>query len=55
MGWEIEYTDQFGEWWDSLDEDEQESVYSSVGLLKEKGPTLPYPHSSGIKNSKYGT
>jgi hypothetical protein len=24
--WEVEYTDAFEEWWDSLDEDEQESV-----------------------------
>lgn len=26
MTWEIEYTDEFGEWWAGLGEDEQESV-----------------------------
>jgi hypothetical protein len=25
MAWEVEYTDQFGEWWDNLAEDEQEA------------------------------
>ena len=25
MMWEVEFTDEFEEWWNSLDEDEQES------------------------------
>lgn len=50
--WEIEYTDDFGRWWESLDEDEQISVDVTVGLLEEKGPDLGYPHSSGILNSQ---
>ncbi len=54
MEYEVEYTDQFEQWWNSLDEDEQVSVDAIVGLLIRKGPELPYPYSSAIKDSKYG-
>ena len=54
MTWEIEYTDEFGNWWESLTEDEQVSVAASVRLLEERGPTLGFPHSSGINGSKHG-
>ena len=53
MGWEVEYTDEFGEWWDTLTEREQESVRSSVKLLEVLGPQLPFPHSSGITRSRH--
>lgn len=53
MEWEIEYTDEFEGWWDSLDEDEQEDVRAVVLLLRQFGPTLRYPHSSDIKGSKH--
>ena len=53
MVWEVEYTDEFEKWWLSLDEDEQESIKASVGLLEEKGPQLGYPHSSGVQSSKH--
>jgi len=53
MAWEVEYTDQFEEWWYTLDEQEQDSIDVTVGLLEEKGPSLPYPHSSGIMNSRH--
>jgi hypothetical protein len=51
---EVEYTDEFGDWWDGLTEAEQESVAYAVGLLEAKGPTLGYPHSSGVERSKHG-
>jgi len=54
MAWDVEYTDEFEDWWETLDEDEQMEVAASVGLLEEKGPTLPFPHSSGINGSKFG-
>jgi hypothetical protein len=38
MGGEIEYTDEFGEWWESLTDGEQESVRASVKLLGDFGP-----------------
>ncbi len=54
MQWEVEYTDEFGEWWDSLKEAEQESIRSGVMLLGTFGPNLRFPHSSGINGSKHG-
>ena len=53
MSWDIEYTDEFGGWWNSLSEDEQDRVAVSVGLLKEHGPNLPSSHSSAITTSKH--
>jgi hypothetical protein len=52
--WNVEYTDEFGQWWDALTEAEQESVDVSVRLLEAMGPQLPFPHSSGVKASKHG-
>jgi len=53
MAWEVEYTDQFEEWWDTLDEGEQDEIDVCVGLLEEKGPHLTYPRCSEIKSSKH--
>jgi hypothetical protein len=47
---EIEYTTQFGSWWDSLDEDEQISIEHYVRLLEAKGVALRHP----ILNSGQG-
>lgn len=54
MVWDVEYTDEFGQWWAELSQDEQESVAASVRLLEERGPTLGFPNSSGIHGSKHG-
>jgi hypothetical protein len=53
VAWDVEVTDEFEQWWDTLDEGEREDVRSVVGLLEEKGPTLPFPHSSGVTSSKH--
>ncbi len=53
MIWDVEYTDEFGEWWNGLSEDEQESLDASVRLLEDRGPNLGFPHSSGINGSKH--
>jgi hypothetical protein len=51
--WEVEYTDELGEWWGALTEAEQESIDASVRLLEEKGPNLGFPHTSGIEGSRH--
>jgi hypothetical protein len=51
--WEVEYTDELGEWWSDLTEAEQESIDSSVRLLEERGPSLGFPHTSGIEGSEH--
>lgn len=54
MRWSVEYTDEFGDWWETLAEDERESLDASVRLLEARGPNLSFPHSSGINGSKHG-
>lgn len=54
MAWEVEYTDEFGEWWEELSVEEQEAIDATVRLLEARGPNLGFPHSSGIHNSKHG-
>ena len=51
--WDVEYTDEFGQWWESLDADEQESVAVSVELLRSLGPSLPRPHSDTVNGSRH--
>jgi hypothetical protein len=53
MEWEVEYTDEFGVWWETLTEMEQASVDATVCLLEEYGPHLRFPYTSGIKNSRH--
>ena|SRR5579859_4597436 len=53
MAWEIEYTDQFEEWWDSLSAGEQVDILASVRLVEEYGPALGYPYSSGVRRSRH--
>jgi hypothetical protein len=53
MMWEVEYTSEFGEWWDTLTETERRAIDYSVELLRKKGPALEYPHSSSVEQSRY--
>ena len=54
MTWDIEYTDEFGRWWNTLTEAEQVSLAASVQLLQERWPALGFPHSSAINGSRHG-
>ena len=38
MPWDVEYTDEFGDWWASLTEDEQASLAATVQLLEVNVP-----------------
>lgn len=53
MGWVVEYTDEFGAWWDNLTEAEQIDITAYVHNLEQRGPNLPYPYSSGISGSRH--
>lgn len=35
MAWEVEYTDEFGAWWDGLSEAKQDSVAMAVRALQQ--------------------
>ena len=51
---EVEFTDEFADWWASLNEDEQISVDHYVRLLEERGTTLGHPYTSHVKGSRHG-
>jgi len=53
MAWEIEFTDEFGGWWNGLSIAEQESVRVTVELLAELGPALTRPHADTIRGSEF--
>ena len=51
--WEIEFTDEFDRWWNSLSEGEQEDVAAKVIMLRRFGPALSRPHADVIAMSRY--
>ncbi len=53
MSWDVEYTNEFHEWWETLTENEQDDVVAVVELLEEQGTNLSFPYSSKINLSKY--
>lgn len=53
MAWEVEYTDEFGEWWEGLYGEEQESVRAGVLGLEDKGPALGRPLADTVAGSRH--
>ena len=53
MTWEVEFTDEFEQWWHTLSEFEQGKVDARVRLLMERGPNLGFPFSSQVKTSRF--
>lgn len=51
--WQVEYTDEFGEWWDMLDEADHIAIDARVHELERRGPDLPFPYSSGVTGSRH--
>jgi hypothetical protein len=51
--WEVEYTDEFGRWWEGLGEDEQDAIARSVELLRQLGPSLGRPHADSVQGSRH--
>ena len=53
MAWEVEFSDEFGAWWEGLGAAEQKSVDFTVSLLQQVGPMLRMPHSSGVEMARH--
>jgi hypothetical protein len=51
--WEVEYTDEFLEWWQRLDERAQEFLVAAVDKLEERGPALGRPLVDTIGGSRH--
>lgn len=43
VGWEVVFTDEFGEWWDTLSAEQQDAIVDRVQLLEQNGPNLGRP------------
>ncbi len=54
MSWDVEYTNEFGDWWTGLAESEQDDIVAMVELLAEHGSELQFPYSSGVAGSRHG-
>lgn len=52
-GLEVEFTDEFLQWWESLSAEEQDSVDSSVHMLEDAGPALPRPYADTVRGSEF--
>jgi len=53
MAWNVEYTDEFGDWYGSLFEQAQDDIDRTVGVLEVHGPQLPFPYASGVEGSRH--
>ncbi|MGH9228426.1 MAG: type II toxin-antitoxin system RelE/ParE family toxin [Acidimicrobiales bacterium] len=51
--WEVLYTDEFGAWFETLTEDQQDAVIARVDLLGAEGPALGRPTVDTIVGSRH--
>ena len=53
MPWEVEYTDEFGAWYEGLDEATQDAIIAAVEFLRDKGPGLARPLVDTLEGSRH--
>jgi hypothetical protein len=53
MAWDIEYTNEFGDWFASLDEYVQDAINGAVQVLEEYGPGLGRPLVDTLTSSRH--
>jgi hypothetical protein len=53
MSWEVEYTNEFEEWWNTLTVEEQATIDQAVEVLAEGGPALGRPWVDTITASRH--
>ena len=53
MPFEVEFTNEFGQWFDGLTEEQRTAVEARVDLLVELGPTLKRPVVGEIQSSAF--
>jgi hypothetical protein len=53
MPWEVEYTDQFEEWWNALTAEDQRRTEAAVEVLQERGPGLGRPWVDTLEGSRH--
>jgi len=50
--WNIDWTEEYKDWFKTLDEESKEAVFERVLLLKEYGPLLGRPYADVLHGSK---
>jgi hypothetical protein len=53
VAWEIDFTYEFGDWWDGLTVEEQDSIDSAVYMLEDEGPALTRPYADTVHGSNF--
>ncbi|MBN1605582.1 MAG: type II toxin-antitoxin system RelE/ParE family toxin [Polyangiaceae bacterium] len=51
--WEVLYTDEFGNWFGTLDDAQQDAVIARVELLETEGPALGRPTVDTIVGARH--
>jgi hypothetical protein len=51
--WQVEYTDEFDGWYQTLGEEEQDAVIARVELLQSSGPGLGRPVVGSVHQSRH--
>jgi hypothetical protein len=51
--WDIEVTDQFVAWWETLTFEEQQTVTPAVAVLEQRGPNLGRPLVDTVTSSRH--
>ena len=51
--WKVPYTDEFGTWFETLEEDQQDAVIARVELLETEGPSLGRPTVDTIVGARH--
>ena len=53
LPWDVEYTDEFGEWYKTVDEADQNAVIARVELIEQLGPGLGRPAVDNVHSSRH--
>lgn len=51
--WDVEYTDQFDDWYQTLTAEDQDAVIARVELLELAGPGLGRPAVDNVRQSRH--
>ncbi len=51
--YEVEFTDEFRDWYEALSAAEQKSCVHVIELLMQQGPKLGRPHADTLKGSRF--
>jgi len=47
--WQVEFTNEFGAWWETISSTSQAAVDAYITMLEERGPVLSHAYSSKVE------